>query len=158
MSWRTKSFSVWRGRNFDQFSFLLGKVIPLIQKMRQPSPINAVRATIQPDEGLAVTLPYLATRETYHSLEYSFLILRQTISSIVWETTRTLCKVLGSLLKSSIYFYNSIEIYILDIHLNFLYYRYTLQNIYWVPDTEREWDVVQTNSRRDGIFRMVSGL
>ena len=78
-------------------------------------------------------------------------------SSIVWETTRALCKVLGSLLKSSHSFYNSIEINILDIQFNFLY-RYTLQNIYWVPNTEREWDAVQTNSRQDGIFRMVSEL
>ena len=47
---------------------------PLIQKKEQPPPINAVRATIQPDERLAVTLRYLATGENYHSLEYSFRI------------------------------------------------------------------------------------
>lgn len=77
----------------EQFSFLLGKVSPLIQKKEQPPPINAVRATIQPDERLAVTLRYLATGETYHSLEYSFRISRQTISSIVSETSRALYKV-----------------------------------------------------------------
>ena len=69
----------------EQFCFLLGKVSPLIQKKEQPTPINAVRATIQPDERLAVTLRYLATGETYHSLEYSLRISRQTISSIVSE-------------------------------------------------------------------------
>ena len=40
----------------EQFCFLLGKVSPLIQKKEQPTPINAVRATIQPDERVAVTL------------------------------------------------------------------------------------------------------
>ncbi|PFX12150.1 hypothetical protein AWC38_SpisGene23938 [Stylophora pistillata] len=64
----------------EQFSFLLGKVSLLIQKKEQPSPINSVRATIQPDECLAVTLRYLAMEETHHSLEYSFRISRQTIS------------------------------------------------------------------------------
>ena len=48
----------------EQFCFLLGKVFPLIQKKAQPTPINAVRATIQPDERLAVTLRYLATGES----------------------------------------------------------------------------------------------
>ncbi|PFX25095.1 putative nuclease HARBI1 [Stylophora pistillata] len=77
----------------EQFSSLLGKVFPLIQKKEQPSSINSVRGTIQPDERLAVTLRYLATGETYHSLEYSFRISRQTISSIVSETSRALYKV-----------------------------------------------------------------
>ena len=75
----------------EQFCFLLGKVSPLIQKKEQPTPINAVRATIQLDERLAVTLRYLATGETYHSLEYSLRISRQTISSIVSETSRPPC-------------------------------------------------------------------
>ena len=75
----------------EQFCFLLGKVFPLIQKKEQPTPINAVRATIQPDERLAVTLRYLATGETYHSLENSFRISRQTISSIMSETSRPPC-------------------------------------------------------------------
>ena len=44
----------------EQFCFLLGKVSPLIQKKEQPPPINAVRATKQPDERLALTLRYLA--------------------------------------------------------------------------------------------------
>ena len=48
----------------EQFCFLLGKVSPLIQKKEQPTPTNAVRATIQPDERLAVTLHYLATGES----------------------------------------------------------------------------------------------
>ena len=74
----------------EQFCFLLRKVSPLIQKKEQPPPINAVRATMKPDERLAVTLRYLATRGTYHSLEYSIRISRQTISSIVSDTSRGL--------------------------------------------------------------------
>ncbi|XP_022785706.1 uncharacterized protein LOC111326042 [Stylophora pistillata] len=83
------------GMTKEQFSFLLGKVSPLIQKKEQPSPINSVQATKQPVECLAVTLWYLAMGETYHSLEYSFRISRQTISSIMSETSRALYKVLA---------------------------------------------------------------
>ena len=81
------------GMTKEQFSFLLVKVSPLIQKEEQRPPINAVWATIQPDERLALTLRYLATGETYHSLEYSLRISHQTISSIVPETSRALYKV-----------------------------------------------------------------
>ena len=80
----------------DQGAILLsvGKSSPLI---------NAVRATIQPDERLAVTLRYLATGETYHSLEYSYRISRQTISSIVSETSRALYKIGSSYNRPIIY-------------------------------------------------------
>ena len=59
----------------EQFCFLLGKVSPLIQKKEQPTPINAVRATIEPDERLAVTLRYLATGKNRESLVYSFKLV-----------------------------------------------------------------------------------
>ena len=85
----------------EQFCFLLGKVSPLIQKKEQPTPINAVRASIQPDERLASTLCYLATGETY--LEYSFRISRQTISSIVSETSGALYKVGSSYNRQIMY-------------------------------------------------------
>ena len=78
----------------QQFCFLVEKVSPLIEKKQQPSPINSVRSTIKPDERLAVTLRYLATGESFHSLEYSFRISRQSISSIVYETSRALYQVL----------------------------------------------------------------
>ena len=77
----------------NQFALLVEKVSPLIQKKDQPQAVSPVRATIQPDERLAVTLRFLATGETFHSLEYSFRISRQTISSIVSETSRALYKV-----------------------------------------------------------------
>ena len=73
----------------------MGKVSPLIQRKEQSPPINLVRRTIQLDEGLAVTLHFLATGETFLSLQYSFRISRQTISSIVSETTRARYKVLA---------------------------------------------------------------
>ena len=78
-----------------QFLFLVEKLRPLIEKQEQPSPINIVRSTIKPDERLAVTLRFLATGESFHSLEYSFRISRQTISSIVVETCQALYKVLA---------------------------------------------------------------
>ena len=52
----------------------VGKNSPLIQKKEQLPPINAVRATIRPDEHLTVTLRYFAAGETYHSPEYSLRI------------------------------------------------------------------------------------
>ena len=103
----------------EQFSFLLGKVSPLIQKKEQPSPINSVRATIQPDERLAVTLRYLATGETYHSLEYSFRISRQTISSIVSETSRALYKVSSSWNRWFIYIKASKSTYLTYILISY---------------------------------------
>ena len=47
-------------------------------------------STIKPDERLAVTLLYLATGETFHSLECSFRISQQSISTIVLETSQNL--------------------------------------------------------------------
>ena len=79
----------------QQFSVLVEKISPLVENKEQPLPINTVRATIKPDERLAVTLRFLATGETFHSLEYAFRISRQTISSIVSETSRAVHKVLA---------------------------------------------------------------
>lgn len=79
----------------QQFCFLVEKVSPLIEKKQQPLPINSVQSTIKPDERLTVTLRYLATGESFHSLEYSFRISWQSISSIVYETSRALYQVLA---------------------------------------------------------------
>ena len=66
----------------EQFSFLLGKVSPLIQKKEQPPPINAVRETIARCNGIWQREKHIIF------VEYSFRISRQTISSIASETTR----------------------------------------------------------------------
>ena len=88
-------------RNFfrvtkSQFYFLVDKVSPLITKRDPPPPLNHLRPPIKPDERLAVTLRYLATGESFHSLEYNFRISRQTISSIVTETCDALYATLAS--------------------------------------------------------------
>ncbi|CAB3994471.1 Hypothetical predicted protein [Paramuricea clavata] len=79
----------------EQFLFLVEQVRPLITKKEQPYPINCVRSTIKPDERVAVTLRFLATGESFHSLEYSFRISRQCISMIIIETCTALFKILG---------------------------------------------------------------
>lgn len=82
--------------NRENFLYLVEKVSPLIAKNEQPRPLNLVRASIKPDERLAVTLRFLATGESFHSLEYSFRISRQAISSIVQETCKALYKTLAT--------------------------------------------------------------
>ena len=79
----------------SQFRFLTEKVSPIIAKKEQPYPLNHLRPSIKPDERLAVTLRYLATGETLHSLEYSFRISRQAISAIIIETCNALYSVLA---------------------------------------------------------------
>lgn len=54
-----------------------------------------IRESIRPDERIAVTLRYLATGETFESLEYSFRISRACISSIVEETCQSIFDILG---------------------------------------------------------------
>ena len=54
-----------------------------------------MRESIRPDERIAVTLRWLATGETFKSLEYSFRISRTCISSIVVETCQTILDILG---------------------------------------------------------------
>jgi hypothetical protein len=79
----------------EQFIFLVETVRPLITKQEQPFPINLFRSTIKPDERVAVTLRFLATGESFHSLEYSFRISRQCISKIIYETCAALFKTLA---------------------------------------------------------------
>ena len=54
-----------------------------------------MRESIEPDERVAVTLRYLATGETFKSLEYAFRISPTCISSIVVETCEAIFAILG---------------------------------------------------------------
>lgn len=62
------------------FEKLLRKIGPQITK-KNPT----FRQTIPPHERLAVTLRFLATGDSYHSLMYSFKISKQVISRTVSE-------------------------------------------------------------------------
>lgn len=75
--------------NSQQFQFLLDKIASRISKKE-----TFLRPSIKPEERLAVTLRYLATGETFKSLEYSFRISRTLISSIIIECCEALYEIL----------------------------------------------------------------
>ena len=77
--------------NSQQFEFILKKIAKLITKNE-----TLMRPSIKPAERLAVTLRYLATGETFKSLEYSFRISRTLISSIVTECCEAIYRTLRS--------------------------------------------------------------
>ena len=54
-----------------------------------------MRKPISPKERLALTLRYLATGETFRSLEYQFRINRKTICYIVLEVCDAIYKIMG---------------------------------------------------------------
>ena len=54
-----------------------------------------MRESIKPDEWLAVTLHYLATGESFKSLEFQFRISRTAISDIVVETCQVIFNILS---------------------------------------------------------------
>ena len=138
---------------------LLAKVSPLIQNKERTPTINARRATRQPDKRLAVNATVFGNGRNVSFPEYSFRI-SLTPNNFVNHVRNKPCPVQGrQLLQSWIYLYNSAEIYTLDLQFIFLYFWYSLQNIYLkVPNTEISGTKWQTNSKRGGIFRMVSEL
>ena len=76
--------------NIQQFQFLADAIVKRIAKNN-----TAMRASIKPDERLAVTLQYLATGETFKSLEYGFRLSRTAISSIVLECCEAIYDIMG---------------------------------------------------------------
>lgn len=72
------------------FDFLVKKVKPLIQKQS-----TVMRESISPAERLALSLSFLASGDSYHSLSYLFRIPVCTIGKIIPET----CKALYESLK-----------------------------------------------------------
>lgn len=72
------------------FRELVEVVGPEIQKTD-----TVMRTSIKPDERIAVTLRFLATGESFHSLQYQFRISRTAISEIIMETCYEIINVLG---------------------------------------------------------------
>ena len=57
------------------------------------------REAIPPEVRLAVTLRFLASRDTYASLKYTFKISRQVTSRIIPEVCTAICEVLKEFMK-----------------------------------------------------------
>lgn len=76
--------------NYEDFNFILDLVAPKITKYD-----TVMRKAIPPGERLALTLRYLATGETFTSLQYVFRIPQNTISTIIPEV----CSAIYSVLK-----------------------------------------------------------
>lgn len=74
------------GENFD---YLLRLITPLIQKSD-----TRMRKTISVGERLALTLHYLSTGQSFHSLQYLFRIAQCTISKIIPEVLDAIWTVL----------------------------------------------------------------
>lgn len=73
----------------EDFDFLLELVTPLIQKQD-----TILRKSISAGGRLALTLRYLATGESFSSLQYLFKISQSSISSIIPEVCEAIYKVL----------------------------------------------------------------
>ncbi|CAH2013881.1 unnamed protein product [Acanthoscelides obtectus] len=75
------------------FEFLLNNIEPFIKKTQ-----TRLRIPIPPKIRLAITLRYLATRDSYRSLHYLFKVSTAAISTMVPEV----CKAINSVLKNQI--------------------------------------------------------
>ena len=73
----------------EKFNDLVGRISFHIQRQD-----TIMRAAISPRERLAVTLRYLATGETFSSLESQFRISRTAISKIVSEVGYILANIM----------------------------------------------------------------
>ncbi|XP_026813974.1 uncharacterized protein LOC113554362 isoform X2 [Rhopalosiphum maidis] len=91
----------------EDFEFLLCKIGPKIMKKD-----TTMRNAVSVDKRLAVTLRFLATGDSYTSLQYTFLISKQLISLIVPEVCQAFIEVLKTYVKvvaSHMYEYIGIE-------------------------------------------------
>lgn len=80
----------------DQFEYLLQRVGPLISK----SDTN-MRKAISAKTKLEVTLRYLATGDSFKSLEFFFRVPKNTISIFFPDTCEAIYNVLGEYIKVS---------------------------------------------------------
>ncbi len=69
----------------DMFFELVDRLSPRIEKQD-----TWYRKTLQPGLQLAITLQYLAIRDSYHSLMYNFWVSHNTISSIVRDVCQAI--------------------------------------------------------------------
>ena len=74
-----------------QFNYLLEHLSPIPQKED-----TNMRKCIDPAERICLTLRYLATGESFHSVEYQFRISRKAISYIVMEVRYAISKIIGA--------------------------------------------------------------
>lgn len=90
------SFTNFLRMSNEDFESLLELVGPVIHKKN-----TNFRNSISITERLAVTLRFLATGDSYHSLMYQTRISKQSISQIVPETCEALVQVLNGFVKVS---------------------------------------------------------
>lgn len=90
------SFQNFTRMSTDDFELLLTMVTPLIEKRD-----TNFRCAISARERLVVTLRYLASGDSYTSLQYLFRISKQSISKIIPQTTEAIIEVLKDYVKVS---------------------------------------------------------
>jgi len=81
----------------EDFKFLLNAIAPKIKKMD-----TAMRKAVTVTERLVITLRFLATGDSYTSLQYLFKVSKQLISVIVPEVCGALIEVLKENVKVKI--------------------------------------------------------
>ena len=84
------SFMEYLRMDEDHFNHLVSLVSPLTKKED-----TCMREAISPPERVALTLRFLATGESFHSLAFQFCISRHAISYIVDETCAAITEVIG---------------------------------------------------------------
>lgn len=88
-----KNFTRMSTRHFAQLKILIE---PYVKKMD-----TNFRDAIPVSERLAITLRFLATGDSYTSLQYLFRVSKQSISRIIPEVCDALCEALKDYVKVS---------------------------------------------------------
>lgn len=82
----------------SDFEYLMNSIGPKIERKN-----TAFREALSVQDRLAVTLRYLATGDSFTSLQYLFRISKQAISSIIPEVCQALIQALKEQIKVRIY-------------------------------------------------------
>ena len=80
--------------NYDTFKFILKEIE---QDITPIALMSGGLKTISPGERHTLTLCYLATGESHHSLSFQFCISRRTISYIIQEVCKAIIKNLSGI-------------------------------------------------------------